>query len=294
MQRQQNPKHGDPVATVISEGTQVVGRVDGREDLRVQGYVDGTISLSEALIIDAGGIVVGGVRVRELVVHGVLVGDAIAGARIVLHPGARVVGDLQAPRIVVHPGAAVRGQLSMGEGDDEAPQETSGGGRQGMGRWRSSSRVAASSAPVAPRSAARPVRVTRSAGARPAGLLGARDHQSTAPGVGGRDARSSRAAEAAVEPGPRVPPQRARPSVRESIREQIRERAPAPMDPREPEDEEAYPDEVEAADEGLEVEGEDELDDAIDVDDGTITTSNGKKQAARPRVPARGKHSVEG
>ncbi|MEZ4448464.1 MAG: polymer-forming cytoskeletal protein [Nannocystaceae bacterium] len=273
IQRQANPKHGDAIATVISEGTQVVGRVDGREDLRIQGYVEGTVNLSETLVIDNGGVVVGGVRVRELVVHGILVGDAVASGRIVLHPTARVVGDLQAPRIVVQPGAALRGQLSMGETESENPQEASGGGRQGMGRWRTSSRVAAPA--VAPRAPARPVRVTRSAAARPSGIL------------------ARRTPEPVAEPGPRIPPQRARPSVRESIREQIRERAPAPVEV----DDEAEA--LEAEDHDLDHDGEQEaldleVDDGIDVDDGTITTSNGKKQAARPRVPARGKHSVEG
>ncbi|HRI08636.1 MAG TPA: polymer-forming cytoskeletal protein, partial [Nannocystaceae bacterium] len=135
-QRQGAPKLGESVATVIGPDIQVIGRVEGAEDLRVQGYVEGTITLTESLIIEGGGVVVADVRARDVIIAGILVGDVAASGRVVLQAGARVVGNLQAPGVSVAAGAAVRGQVSMGEVADEGGLEGSAGGRASFGRWR--------------------------------------------------------------------------------------------------------------------------------------------------------------
>jgi hypothetical protein len=51
--------------------------------------------------------------------------------------------------------------------------------------------------------------------------------------------------------------------------------------------------EIEREAEPAQIEIEEAEGEAIDVEEGMITTSGGKKRAARPRVPARGKHSVD-
>lgn len=279
---------GDPVATLLGPEIQVVGRIEGREDLRVQGYVEGSIHLSEALILDNGGVIVGEVRVREAIIHGIVVGDVIASGRIILQPSARVVGDLKAPRVSITAGAALRGQVVMGESGDEGQQE-SGSGSGRSGRWRGGAGGGARGVSRGSAAPSRgPARVTRAPAARAAGVL----------------ARPSRQPEVVEEPGPRLPPQRPRPIVRESAqdrdrdreREVVRERDRDRDRDRDRERElvrerEPAPPAVDEAE--LEAEAEAHGDEEIDVEDGMVTTSNGKKQAARPRVPARGKHSVD-
>ncbi len=258
--QQTNKLSGDSNATLIGEEIQVVGRIEGREELKVQGYVEGSIHLTETLIVDKGGVVVAEVRALDVVVYGIVVGDVVADRRIVLHPGARVVGDLKAPRVTIAGGAAFRGQVSMGSTTDDGQHEDSSGHRSGSGRWRGSSSS------------------SRGGGSRGIGGGRARASRGVAPKPVGLS-RASRVHEV-EEPGPRQPPLRKR-IGREVGREIGRE--------REVVEREAAPEQVPLEPfESDEVEG-----DLIDVDDGMITDGGKKKRAARPRVPARGKHSVD-
>jgi cytoskeletal protein CcmA (bactofilin family) len=103
-----------PSASVIGEGTAVVGHVTGDEDLRVLGRIDGTIDLAGTLVVEASGIVKAETKVRAAVIHGVVVGT-ISAESVELAPGARMVGDVIAPRVILAEGAAFRGRIDMGD-----------------------------------------------------------------------------------------------------------------------------------------------------------------------------------
>ncbi|MBL4684717.1 MAG: polymer-forming cytoskeletal protein [Nannocystaceae bacterium] len=106
------PKDG---LTIIGADIVVKGRVEGDEDLRIEGRVEGTIVLSQTLYVESGGIVVAQVQARDIVVSGIVVGNVQAENCITLHAGARLVGDLAAPRVVIEDGAAFKGSVAMGE-----------------------------------------------------------------------------------------------------------------------------------------------------------------------------------
>lgn len=130
-------------ATVIGAGIRVSGRVDGEEDLHVEGRVEGQINLSETLVVSEGGIVVATVSARDVVVAGVVVGDVTASNCVTLHAGAKLVGDIAAPRLVVADGAAFRGNVLMGEAPPAAARAASSGAARRPSR-----------APARPRAAA--------------------------------------------------------------------------------------------------------------------------------------------
>lgn len=271
--RQQSSKlPSDGNATMIGPEIQVVGRIEGREDLSVQGYVEGSIHITESLVVDKDGIVVADVRALDVIVHGIIVGDIVADRRIVLQPSARVVGDLKAPRISIAGGAALRGQVMMGVASDEGEHEESGH-RSGSGRWRSGSSTRAargSGSTERSRGSSRAARVSRSSAAKSTGVL----------------ARPSRALEV-EEPGPRHPPLRKRAKV-DTARSREREYEIG----REATNESA-PKQVAIESLEPEVSDHEAESELIDVDDGVIGAGGAKKRAARPRVPARGKHSVD-
>ena len=253
--QQGNKLPGDSTATLLGPEIQVVGRIEGREELTIQGYVEGSVHLTEVLLIDKEGVVVADVRALDVIVHGIVVGNIVAERRIVLQAGARVVGDLKAPRISIAGGAALRGQVMMGSTADEGEREESGGHRSGSGsgssRWRSSSSRGVARGTVGGTvGGGGRSRVTRSASAKPSGVLARRTIEQE-------------------EPGPRHPPLRKR-IVRDIERSVGPEQVA--IDSLEPESHE---------------------DDGIDVDDGVVGVGGAKKQAARPRVPARGKHTVD-
>ncbi len=99
--------------TVIGPAISVKGRIEGKEQLHIQGRVDGMIRVSEALVVEPGGIVVAEISAKDVVISGTVVGNVAASNCVTLNPGAKLVGDIRAPRLVLADGAAFRGNVQM-------------------------------------------------------------------------------------------------------------------------------------------------------------------------------------
>ncbi|MEM7151898.1 MAG: polymer-forming cytoskeletal protein [Myxococcota bacterium] len=108
--------------TVIGQGIHVHGRIHGEEDLRIEGRVEGGISLTETVYIAESGVVVATIDARDVVVSGVVVGNVSATNSVSLEPGAKLVGDISAPRLIIADGAAFRGNVAMTEGGSAPPK----------------------------------------------------------------------------------------------------------------------------------------------------------------------------
>lgn len=97
---------------VIGKSLSINGHVTGREDLVVDGRVEGDIELPESrLTVGVGGHVQGGVKAREIVVYGTVQGNLEAGERVEIKKNARVMGDLRAARPVIEDEAYFKGNI---------------------------------------------------------------------------------------------------------------------------------------------------------------------------------------
>ncbi len=97
-------------------GTSVVitGELTGREDLTIEGQVDGKIALRQhVLTIGPQGKVNAQVVAQSVVVMGVVHGTITATERITIRKNGSVEGDLSAPRVVIEEGAHFRGGIDM-------------------------------------------------------------------------------------------------------------------------------------------------------------------------------------
>jgi len=99
---------------VIGKTLTVHGHLSGREDLVIDGRVEGDIELIEnRLTIGAGGHVQGekGFKAREIVVFGSVNGDLEATERIEIKKNAKVVGNLRSARFVIEDEAYFKGNI---------------------------------------------------------------------------------------------------------------------------------------------------------------------------------------
>jgi cytoskeletal protein CcmA (bactofilin family) len=115
---------------VIGRSTRVRGRISGEGDLRIEGTVEGDISLRGDLTILDGASATSNVEAHAVVVSGELEGDVRAGGLVRLEAGARMRGDIHSPSVAIDDGAEFSGRLSV---DFELPPElggSSGGGRR--------------------------------------------------------------------------------------------------------------------------------------------------------------------
>ena len=97
----------------IGAGITVNGRISGDEEVAVFGRVEGTVSLSDRLRVEEGGVVVADVDAQSLAVHGTLSGNIVVRDVITLHAGCAVTGNLRAPRIIIEEGARFKGNIDM-------------------------------------------------------------------------------------------------------------------------------------------------------------------------------------
>lgn len=101
-------------SAVIGKSVVVKGQVFSREDLLVDGEVEGTVELQEhRLIIGASGKVAASVKAKEIVVMGTVHGDVEAGEKIDIRKEAKLVGDIKTARIVIEDGAYFKGSIDI-------------------------------------------------------------------------------------------------------------------------------------------------------------------------------------
>jgi cytoskeletal protein CcmA (bactofilin family) len=113
--RSQIPSSGDDVGeTLIGSQISVRGRIDGQEDLRVHGRVEGAVTLTETLFVEVDGVVLAEVEAHDVVVSGIVVGNVTATNSLTLEPGAKLVGNITTPRLIIADGAAFKGEVQMG------------------------------------------------------------------------------------------------------------------------------------------------------------------------------------
>ncbi len=99
----------------IGKSVIIKGNVYSREDLFVDGELEGTIELQEhRLTIGANGKVSSnGVKAREIVVLGTIHGNVEATDKIEIRKDAKLVGDIKTARIVIEDGAYFKGSIDI-------------------------------------------------------------------------------------------------------------------------------------------------------------------------------------
>ena len=110
-------------STIIGESIVINGNLNGDEDLAVRGRVEGTITLTRNLLVEASGVVKAEVQVKSCVISGALVGNVTASESIEITKEGRMIGDIAAPRVVIHDGAGFRGRIDTGEVEVEEAVE---------------------------------------------------------------------------------------------------------------------------------------------------------------------------
>jgi len=131
----------------IGKAVKIAGQIYSREDLYVDGDVEGTIELMDhKLTVGPNGKVHAGVKAREMVALGVVQGNVEALDRIEIRKDAKLVGDIRTARIVIEDGAYFKGSI-----DIVKPEPKAAANQQ---RQQQQSAAAPAPAPVAAASAA--------------------------------------------------------------------------------------------------------------------------------------------
>ena len=132
----------------ITRGIVLRGDITGREDLSIDGELEGTLRLDGArLTVGAAGRVRANVFAREIVIHGELRGDLRAEERIEITRSASVAGNAIAKRIAIEDGAIFNGAIEVLRPGEPARSGESAGTSRAETRPAARSAAAAATVP---------------------------------------------------------------------------------------------------------------------------------------------------
>lgn len=103
---------------VLGKSVMLKGQIYSREDLTIDGEVEGTVELQEhRLTIGPNGRVQASIKAREIVILGTVHGNVEAADKIDIRKDARLVGDIKTARIVIEDGAYFKGSIDITKAD---------------------------------------------------------------------------------------------------------------------------------------------------------------------------------
>jgi cytoskeletal protein CcmA (bactofilin family) len=101
-------------SATLGKSVIVKGQIFSREDLTIDGEVEGTVECQEhRLTIGPNGKVRATVKAREVVVLGTIHGDVETSDKIEIRKEAKLVGDIKTARIGIEDGAYFKGNIDI-------------------------------------------------------------------------------------------------------------------------------------------------------------------------------------
>jgi cytoskeletal protein CcmA (bactofilin family) len=101
-------------SATLGKNVTVKGQIFSREDLTIDGEVEGTVECHEhRLTIGPNCRVHAGLKAREIVIYGSIQGNVEAVEKIDIKKEAKLVGDIKTSRIMIEDGAYFKGSIDI-------------------------------------------------------------------------------------------------------------------------------------------------------------------------------------
>jgi cytoskeletal protein CcmA (bactofilin family) len=103
-------------SSYLSPGLRIKGEISGNEDLKLDGNVDGLVSIGGfRLTLGSTARLNGDIVAREAIISGEVHGDISAFDRIEVTKSASIIGDLSTTKILIEEGAYFKGGIEIGK-----------------------------------------------------------------------------------------------------------------------------------------------------------------------------------
>ncbi len=101
-------------SATVGKSVKIIGQIFTKEDLYVDGDVEGTIeSLDNKVTIGPNGRVQAGIKAREVIILGQVQGNVETSDKVDLRKDAKLVGDITTARISIEDGALFKGSIDI-------------------------------------------------------------------------------------------------------------------------------------------------------------------------------------
>jgi cytoskeletal protein CcmA (bactofilin family) len=100
--------------TILGQSITLRGEISGKEDLLIEGQLEGTVSLTDHCVtVGSHGEVKAEVHARQVIVLGAVTGNITAREKIEIRKTGQVVGDLVASAVAIEDGAYFKGSIDI-------------------------------------------------------------------------------------------------------------------------------------------------------------------------------------
>jgi cytoskeletal protein CcmA (bactofilin family) len=119
-------------SAALGKNVTVKGQIFAREDLTIDGEVEGTVECHEhRLTIGPNARVQAGLKAREIIIQGSIQGNVDATDKIDIKKEAKLVGDIKTSRIVIEDGAYFKGSIDISKATARPAAQTAGASAAG-------------------------------------------------------------------------------------------------------------------------------------------------------------------
>ena len=109
-----NDNLASPGNATIGNSVKIHGDLSGKEDLVINGIVEGTIDFREHdVTVGEKGKVNANVTAKNIIILGEVKGELRGSEQVTIKPSGRVTGDIRAPRVVLNDGCQFKGLVDM-------------------------------------------------------------------------------------------------------------------------------------------------------------------------------------
>lgn len=119
------------ISTLIGKGCELAGDFIAKDSARIDGKVDGNVTVTGSLLVGAGGCINGNVTAVSVLIGGEVNGDVNATEKAELTDTAKVLGDITTKVIVIDENAIFQGKIDMNQAVPERKNSTAKAVRAG-------------------------------------------------------------------------------------------------------------------------------------------------------------------
>lgn len=104
-----------PSVNMISEGTELKGTLETKNDIRIAGTLDGEAKAEGKIIVSSSGKVDGNIEAEDADIAGNIDGEVRVTNKLILRKSAVIEGDIYTKTILAEEGSQINGSFHMSE-----------------------------------------------------------------------------------------------------------------------------------------------------------------------------------
>ena len=103
------------ISTLLGRGTELKGDFSAKGSARIDGKIEGNVTVAGSLIVGAGASITGDITAKEILIGGEVIGNIDAPEKAELTATAKVLGDITTQVIVIDENAVFQGKCDMNQ-----------------------------------------------------------------------------------------------------------------------------------------------------------------------------------